>query len=125
MLTDVLSTNGTVGDKFESVTPSGIFRSTGGHNETAKKRLSDYTEEEFIAALNWFWNEDITEDEESQFVDQFNELVEHPAKSDLIFYPETDREDSPQGIVNEIKRWYHEKGKVCFVSRAQSIRACK
>ncbi|KAE8547349.1 MULTISPECIES: bacteriocin immunity protein [Marinobacter] len=79
-----------------------------------KKRLSDYTEEEFIAALNWFWNEDITEDEESQFVDQFNELVEHPAKSDLIFYPETDREDSPQGIVNEIKRWYHEKGRVCF-----------
>lgn len=79
-----------------------------------KKRLSDYTEEEFIAALNWFWNEDITEDEESQFVDQFNELVEHPAKSDLIFYPETDREDSPQGIVNEIKRWYHENGKVCF-----------
>ena len=79
-----------------------------------KRRLSDYTEEEFIAALNWFWNEDITEDEESQFVDQFNELVEHPAKSDLIFYPETDREDSPQGIVNEIKRWYHEKGRVCF-----------
>jgi len=79
-----------------------------------KKRLSDYTEEEFIAALNWFWNEDITEDEESQFVDQFNELVEQPAKSDLIFYPETDREDSPQGIVNEIKRWYHEKGRVCF-----------
>ena len=79
-----------------------------------KKRLSDYTEEEFIAALNWFWNEDITEDEESQFVYQFNELVEHPAKSDLIFYPETDREDSPQGIVNEIKRWYHEKGRVCF-----------
>ena len=79
-----------------------------------KKRLSDYTEEEFIAALNWFWNEDITEDEESQFVYQFNELVEHPATSDLIFYPETDREDSPQGIVNEIKRWYHEKGRVCF-----------
>ncbi len=69
-----------------------------------KKRLRDYTEEEFIAALNWFWNDDITEDEESEFVERFNELVEHPAKSDLIFFPEANREDSPQGIVNEIKR---------------------
>lgn len=79
-----------------------------------KKSLSEYSEEEFMAVLNWFWNEDVSEVEENEFADRFNELVEHPAKSDLIFYPETNREDSPQGIVNEIKKWYHEKGKVCF-----------
>ncbi|WP_336367825.1 bacteriocin immunity protein [Marinobacter sp. C2H3] len=79
-----------------------------------KKKLSDYAEDEFLDALRWFWNEDISEDEESKFVNQFNELVEHPSKSDLIFFPETGREDSPRGIVDEIKRWYHEHGKVCF-----------
>ncbi|KPQ26551.1 MAG: Colicin immunity protein / pyocin immunity protein [Marinobacter excellens HL-55] len=79
-----------------------------------KKLLSDYSEEEFMAALNWFWNEDVSEDEENEFVDRFNELVEHPAKSDLIFFPETNREDSPLGVVNEIKRWYREQGKICF-----------
>ena len=30
-----------------------------------KKLLSDYSEEEFMAALNWFWNEDVSEDEEN------------------------------------------------------------
>ena len=79
-----------------------------------KKHLNEYSEEEFLTVLSWFWNEDISEDDENEFVDHFNELVEHPAKSDLIFFPETNREDSPRGIIDEIKRWYQEQGKVCF-----------
>jgi len=43
-----------------------------------KTSLSEYSEEEFMAVLNWFWTEDVSEDEENEFVDRFNELVEHP-----------------------------------------------
>ncbi|WP_342230203.1 bacteriocin immunity protein, partial [Yersinia enterocolitica] len=45
---------------------------------------------------------------------RFEELTEHPDGSDLIYYPNDDREDSPEGILAEIKRWRAEKGKPGF-----------
>lgn len=79
-----------------------------------KHRLSDYSEYEFLVLLKQFWDEELTEEEEDEFVYSFNNIVEHPEKSDLIFYPSDDREDSPEGVVKEIKRWYSEHGLPCF-----------
>ena len=31
--------------------------------------------------------------------------MDHPEGNGLIFYPPDDREDSPQGVIDEIKRW--------------------
>lgn len=79
-----------------------------------KNRLDEYSEQEFLEILNEFWDGDITEAEEDEFVQRFNEIVEHPEKSDLIFYPSGNRDDSPEGVVDELKRWCREKGKACF-----------
>lgn len=43
-------------------------------------------------------------------VDHFDEIVDHPEKNGLIFYPPDDREDSPQGVIDEIKRWRKAQG---------------
>ncbi|TBW45316.1 bacteriocin immunity protein [Marinobacter halodurans] len=79
-----------------------------------KDCINDYSEQEFLKILKEFWEGDISEVEEDEFVQSFNEIIEHPEKSDLIFYPPDNRDDSPEGVINELKRWYREQGKACF-----------
>lgn len=79
-----------------------------------KDCINDYSEQEFLKVLKEFWEGDISEEEEDEFVQSFNEIIEHPEKSDLIFYPPDNRDDSPEGVINELKRWYREQGKACF-----------
>ena len=76
--------------------------------------LIEYSEHEFLKILNEFWSGDMTEAEENEFVQRFNEIIEHPEKSDLIFYPSGNRDDSPKGLIDELKSWYREQGKACF-----------
>ncbi|MDN8556804.1 bacteriocin immunity protein [Citrobacter werkmanii] len=38
----------------------------------------------------------------------------HPEGNGLIFYPPDDREDSPQGVIDEIKRWRKSQGHPSF-----------
>ncbi|TPW37275.1 bacteriocin immunity protein, partial [Mixta tenebrionis] len=45
---------------------------------------------------------------------EFERLTEHPDGSDLIFYPRDDREDSPEGVVKEVKEWRANNGKPGF-----------
>ncbi|HGG8999845.1 TPA: bacteriocin immunity protein, partial [Enterobacter hormaechei subsp. xiangfangensis] len=45
---------------------------------------------------------------------EFKRLTEHPDGSDLIYYPREDREDSPEGVVQEVKEWRRENGKPGF-----------
>ncbi|ECF1703882.1 TPA: bacteriocin immunity protein [Salmonella enterica subsp. enterica serovar Enteritidis] len=76
-----------------------------------KNKLEDYTEDEFIEFLNNFFEppEYLDGDELSRYIDNlqrhFTKVTQHPDGSDLIFYPSEDREDSPYGIVEELKRW--------------------
>lgn len=79
-----------------------------------KNKITDYSEKEFLDFVISIWDNDLPEEEEDELVAKFVELIEHPAKSDLIFWPKDGQEDSPEGIVNEIKRWYSEQGKPCF-----------
>ncbi|EEQ04693.1 Colicin-E7 immunity protein [Yersinia bercovieri ATCC 43970] len=41
-------------------------------------------------------------------------VSEHPSGSDLIFYPEDGADDSPEGILETIKKWRAENGKPSF-----------
>ncbi|HIH6802843.1 TPA: bacteriocin immunity protein, partial [Enterobacter hormaechei] len=51
--------------------------------------LSDYTEEEFLELVRKICNADApTEEDENRLVREFKRLTQHPAGSDLIFYPE-------------------------------------
>ncbi|SQB20987.1 Microcin-E7 immunity protein [Citrobacter koseri] len=75
-----------------------------------KQRLEDYTESEFLDFLNEFsanpryQGEMDRESYIDSLVDHFDKIVDHPESNGLIFYPPDDREDSPQGIIEEIKK---------------------
>ncbi|CAI8829026.1 bacteriocin immunity protein [Pseudomonas sp. IT-P294] len=74
-------------------------------------RIEDYTESEFLEFLRELFEggEDLTADEFDQYmterVNHFEEITEHPGRSDVIFYPKEGQEDSPEGILKEVKEW--------------------
>jgi len=55
-----------------------------------------------------------TESEDIKNILEFKRLTEHPAGSDLIFYPEDGQDDSPEGIVQQVKEWRKANGKPGF-----------
>ncbi|WP_053084956.1 bacteriocin immunity protein, partial [Yersinia similis] len=76
------------------------------------KSICDYTESEFLELVKKLFNvEKTTEEEDINNLIEFKRLCEHPAGSDLIFYPDDNREDSPEGVVKEVKKWRAENGK--------------
>lgn len=79
------------------------------------KTIADFTEGEFLAFARKICSVDYaTEAEADKAVHEFIRLTEHPDGSDLIFYPPDDREDSPEGIVEEVKEWRAANGKPGF-----------
>ena len=80
-----------------------------------KKTIADYTEAEFLAFIRKMWvDEGTTEEEDVRMVDEFRRLSEHPEGSDVLFYPPPGREDSPEGIVKEVKEWRAKNGRPGF-----------
>ena len=84
------------------------------------KKFEDYTEAEFIELLNEFsanpryQGEMDRESYIDSLVDHFDKIVDHPESDGLIFYPPDDREDSPPGIIDEIKKWRKSQGRSSF-----------
>jgi len=80
-----------------------------------KRTISDYTEVDFLAFVRKICRaEGATEEDDNKLVDEFERLTEHPDGSDLIYYPDDGREDSPEGIVKEVKEWRTKNGKPGF-----------
>jgi protoporphyrinogen oxidase len=78
-----------------------------------KNSFSEYTEAEFIKLLE----ELAKEDEEAENDDRadllllhFEKVSEHPAGSDLIYYPEPGADNSPEGVTQIVKEWRASKG---------------
>lgn len=79
------------------------------------KQISDYTEEEFLDFVRKLFDVDnTTEAEDIQNILEFKRLTEHPDGSDLIYYPREDREDSPEGVVQEVNEWRQKNGRLGF-----------
>ncbi|NIG76095.1 bacteriocin immunity protein [Klebsiella sp. Ap-873] len=79
------------------------------------KKLSDYSESEFLYLVRKICRaEGPTEEDENRLVREFRRLAEHPSGSDLIFYPDDGKDDSPEGIVKEVKEWRQANGKPGF-----------
>lgn len=79
------------------------------------KKLSDYSEKEFLDLVRKICRaEGPTEEDDNQLVREFRRLAEHPSGSDLIFYPDDGKDDSPEGIVKEVKEWRQANGKPGF-----------
>ena len=79
-----------------------------------KSKIQDYTEEEFLTLITKIFDAEGSEKEINQLVISFSKVVQHPEGSDLIFYPPDDRDDSPMGVINELKRWYKEQNLQLF-----------
>ena len=76
-----------------------------------KEELEDYTEAEFLEFLRGLYEErdDLSAEAFDNFiakgVQHFEWVTEHPDRSDVIFYPREGQEDSPEGILKEVKAW--------------------
>ncbi|MGV3345564.1 bacteriocin immunity protein [Enterobacteriaceae bacterium LUAb1] len=82
------------------------------------KHISDYTEEEFLDFVRKLFDvSNTTEAEDIKNILEFKRLIEHPDGSDLIYYPREGREDSPEGVVQEVKAWRQANGKPGFKTR--------
>ncbi|MDF7681081.1 bacteriocin immunity protein [Enterobacteriaceae bacterium ESL0689] len=79
------------------------------------KQISDYTEKEFLDFVRKLFDvSNTTEAEDIKNILEFKRLTEHPDGSDLIYYPSEDREDTPEGVVQEVKEWRQANGKPGF-----------
>ena len=76
-----------------------------------KEKLEDYTEAEFLAFLGEFFHQTSglkgqqLEEYRDRLLEHFEFVTEHPGRSDVIFYPKEGQEDSPEGILKEVKEW--------------------
>jgi len=71
-----------------------------------KKTISDYTEAEFIEFLNSVLAANTSPDEIlDPLLFEFERLSEHPAGSDLIYWPEDGVQCTAEGITETVKKW--------------------
>lgn len=78
------------------------------------RNISDMTESEFLAFVVRVYNDEyVTEEEHVDAILEFNKMIEHPAGSDLIYYPEEGR-SGPEAVVKEVKQWRAANGKPGF-----------
>lgn len=85
-----------------------------------KEKLEDYSETELLEILEeLFENKNNLDGDEyekltTDIISHIVTITEHPENSDLLCYPPQEREDSPKGILAEIKRWRALNGKPGF-----------
>ena len=76
-----------------------------------KDKLEDYSEAEFLLFLEEFFSNkngleaDALSEHLDSLLDYFELITEHPRGADVICYPEEGQEDSPEGVLKEVKRW--------------------
>lgn len=84
-----------------------------------KNSFSEYTEAEFIELLEELAKEDKkaeNDDRADVLLLHFEKVSEHPAGSDLIYYPEPGADNSPEGVAQIVKAWRAAQGLPGFKS---------
>lgn len=79
-----------------------------------KNTLNAYTEADFINLLDEIIESKGSDDYQDKLLEHFISITEHPAGSDLIYYPENPGEETPEGIVKIVKDWRASQGLPCF-----------
>lgn len=78
-----------------------------------KASISEYTEAEFVALLQELAKEDEeaeNDDRADLLLAHFETISEHPAGSDLIYYPEPGADNSPEGVMQSVRDWRAAQG---------------
>lgn len=86
------------------------------HNALSKHSLTEFTRAEFLGFVK-----DIShvrgrsEEEDDAWVNHFARLIEpYPGGTDILFWPEPDADDSSEGVVTTIERYFRQHGLPCF-----------
>ncbi|MCY1406263.1 Pyocin-S2 immunity protein [compost metagenome] len=75
------------------------------------KDFSEYTEAEFMTLVrDIFDGAKNSEKKHHADVIEFNRIVGHPSGSDLIYYPNSSMDPTPDSVVNEVKEWRAKNG---------------
>ncbi len=79
-----------------------------------KNSLQDYTEQEFLKLIQNVHTGTATNQEVEALV-RFFDMTGHPEGSALLTHPKmVGIDDTPEAMVDELKRWYAEQGIKCF-----------
>lgn len=82
-----------------------------------KDAISSYTEVEFINLINEIIEAKGTDDYQDELLEHFCKISQHPDGSDLIYYPETDEDGTPERIVEIVKNWRESQGLSSFKTK--------
>jgi hypothetical protein len=77
--------------------------------------IQNLTEAEFLEFVIKICSaKHMTERQHTNAILEFERLCEHPDGSDLLYHPIPTADDSPEGIVREVKEWRAANGKPGF-----------
>lgn len=86
-----------------------------------RPHLNHYEEHTFLALVEAIWNVEMDERSHDALITHFNQIVGHPAGSDLLFYSnarESGDINSPSTVVETIKSWHQRYGRAAFKDQA-------
>ncbi len=81
-----------------------------------KNAITDFSEVEFLQFVEEIFKENVsdTDDVLDELLEQFEDITQHPDGTDLIYYPETPEDGTPESIVRIVKEWRLSQGLSCF-----------
>ncbi|UUY07713.1 bacteriocin immunity protein [Pseudomonas sp. J452] len=78
-----------------------------------KSRITDYSEDEFLRLIEEICSATGSEKYQDELLENFIQVSEHPAGSDLIYYPESG-DASPREILETVVAWRRGNGLSSF-----------
>ncbi|WP_123586150.1 bacteriocin immunity protein [Pseudomonas fluorescens] len=79
------------------------------------RKFEDFTESEFLELLRDIcFMRSPSDKAHMKLVEQFEKASEHPERSGVIYYPSAEDNDSPEGILETVKKWRAAHGKPGF-----------
>lgn len=78
-----------------------------------KTSITDYSEDEFLRLIEEICSACASEEYQDELLENFILVSEHPAGSDLIYYPETGNA-SPREILETVLAWRRSNGLSSF-----------
>ena len=78
---------------------------SSSQNKYPFDHVSQMSKDEFLQLVAEICSAEGSEEYQDELIDKFIQLSEHPSKSDLIFWPAPDADDTPEGIVAVVENW--------------------
>lgn len=83
-----------------------------------KLSIFDYTEGDFLQLVEVIFKENVSDTDGAldELLEHFEDITQYPEGTDLIYYPKTPEDGTPENIVRIVKEWRLSQGLPCFKS---------